>query len=154
MFWHSLGVPPSLGPPQKPIFWLPQTRALVLFYYQPISNRRMFWHHLGIPPWVPPKIDPPIINLFVWLKLGRQFYFLISTDTTDKYFDIVWGCHPPGKIPKWTPKNKFLHDQTYDACVFDISRYFRGKYFDRVWGYPPEEPQMDPLKINFFNGFC
>ena len=39
---------------------------------------------------------------------------------------------PPQDGP---PKIKFLHDQTYDACVCDISRYFRGKHFDRVWGY-------------------
>ena len=54
---------------------------------------------------------------------------------------------PPADPPKWTPKNQILHDEIYDACVFDISRYFKGKCFDRVWGYHPAP--NGPLKHQF-----
>ena len=77
-------------------------------------------------------------------------FFDISRYLRDKYFDIVWGCHPPG-----TPKNQFFEWlQLEFYFFFDISRYITEKYFDIVWGCPPPppgDPQMDPTKINFLN---
>ena len=100
----------------------------------------IIWKYPPPPASGTPKMDPPSTYFFVWLKLGRQFYILISTDTTDKYFDLVWECHFHSETPpsRWTPKINFLHDQTYDACVFHISAYFRGKFFDRVGAYHPQ----------------
>ena len=35
-------------------------------------------------------------------------FYDISRYLTDKYFDIVWECHPPRDPPKWNPKNQFF----------------------------------------------
>ena len=35
-------------------------------------------------------------------------FYDISRYLTDKYFDIVWGCHPLGDPPNGPPKNQFF----------------------------------------------
>ena len=76
-------------------------------------------------------------------------FFDISRYSTDKYFDIVWGCHPPGDPPKWTPrKSIFWIAQLRVPVCYDISRFLTDKYFDIVWGC---HPPGDPPKINFLN---
>ena len=70
---------------------------------------------------------------------------------TDKYFDIVWVCHPLG-TPQMDPsKINILNSSTWVPVCFDISRYLTDKYFDIVWRcHPPREPpQMDPQKSIF-----
>ena len=78
-------------------------------------------------------------------------FYDISRCLTDKYFDIVWGCHPQGP-PKWTPqKSIFFTAQARLPVCFDISRYLTDKYFDIVWGcYPSPEipPKQTPQKSN------
>ena len=39
------------------------------------------------------------------------------------------------------------------VSVFYISKYLTDKYFDIVWGSPPETPQMDLPKNQFFERF-
>ena len=43
----------------------------------------------------PPENGAPKNPFFEWLKLECYFFFDISRYLTDKYFDILWGCHPP-----------------------------------------------------------
>ena len=75
-------------------------------------------------------------------------FYDISRYLTDKYFDIVWGCHPP----RDPPKNQFFLWFNLRVPVFyDISRYLPDKYFDIVWGCHPPPPGDCP-KINFLNG--
>ena len=57
-----------------------------------------------------PQNGVPKNQFFERLKLGCYFFFAISRYLTDKYFDIVWGCHsslgtPPQMDP---PKINFL----------------------------------------------
>ena len=47
-----------------------------------------------------PLGDPPQNQLFERLNLSRYF--------ADKYFDIVWGCRPPGTPQKQTPENQYF----------------------------------------------
>ena len=91
---------------------------------------------MGIPAPLgpPPKMDPPNINFTVCLAQTRAPVLFFDINRYNRQIfrhsltvPPLWG--PPQGGP---PKIKFLHDQIYDACVFDISRYFRGKYFDRV----------------------
>ena len=154
IFWHSLGVLPPPRPssnrPPKINFWLPHTRALVFFYYQPMSKRRMFWHRLEIPHWRPPKKDPSNI-IFVWLKLVCQFYFLVSTDTTNKYFDIVWGFHFPSKPPKVDPhKSNFARPNLWCLCFSYHYILQRQKFWQSSRAPPPEDPPNRPPKHQFF----
>ena len=58
------------------------------------------------PPGTPPNWGPKKL-IFERLKL-ECYLFLISVDIKDKYFDIVWGCHPPRE----PPKNQFLNGLT------------------------------------------
>ena len=91
------GDPPKTDPLQIK-FWLPQTRALVRFSnISPYLTDECF-DIFKNTPLGPPKWTPKYL-FFVCLKLGRQFYFLILTDKTDKYFDVVLGCHPTGYPP-------------------------------------------------------
>ena len=86
-------------------------------------NRQIFWHSLGVPP---PRGPPQ--NHFFWMAQVRVPVCLdISRYLTDKYFVIVWGCHPP--------KINFLNSLTWVPVCFDISRcLITDKYFDVVWG--------------------
>ena len=81
-------------------------------------------------------------------------FYHISRYLTDKYFDIVWGCHHPGDPPNGPPNINFLNGSTWVPVCFDISRYLTDKYFDIVWGcHPPgDPPKWTPPKINFLNG--
>ena len=85
-------------------------------------------------------------------------FYDISRYSTDKYFDIVWGCHPPGDPPNGPPKMNCLKSSTWVPVCYDISRYSTDKYFDIVWGChpPPRDPQMDPqnsgVRWAFFQG--
>ena len=80
--------------------------------------------------WTPPK------SMFWMVQLRVPVCYDISRYLTDKYFDIVWGCHhPPGDPPKWTPKKSiFWMAQARVPVFYDISRYLTDKYFDIVWG--------------------
>ena len=53
-------------------------------------------------------MDPPKINSLNGLALGAS-YFDISRYLTDKYFDIVWGCHPLGPLQNGLQKINFLN---------------------------------------------
>ena len=62
---------------------------------------------------VPPPREPPKNQLFERLNLECQLVFYdISRYLTDKYFDIVWGCHPPEDFPNGPPKINFLNGST------------------------------------------
>ena len=52
-------------------------------------------------------MDPPRNQIFP-AQLMEPLCFDISRDLTDKYFDIVWGCHPPGEPPNGPLKNQFF----------------------------------------------
>ena len=79
----------------------------------------------------------------------------ISRYLTDKYFDIVWGCHPLGTPQMDLQKSIFRTAQAREPVCIGISKYLTNKYFDIVWEChlspppPPRTPQMDPPKINF-----
>ena len=72
----------------------------------------------------------------------------ISRNLTDKYFDIVWGCHPPPqRTPKWTPKNQFFEwlnlgcqfvlisgaARARVPVFYNIRRYLTDKCFDSTF---------------------
>ena len=59
----------------------------------------------------PPKMGPQKINFL--MAQARVLLFLdISRYLTDKYFDVVWGCHAPGDTPNGPQKNNFLNGLT------------------------------------------
>ena len=75
--------------------------------------------------------------------------FDISSYLTDKYFDIVWGCHHPGDPFKWTSQTSiFWMAQARVLLFFDISRYLTDKYFDIVLGVP--SPRGSPQTSIFW----
>ena len=103
-------------------------------------------------------MDPPK-SIFWMAQLRVPVCFDISRYLTNKYFDIVWGCHPPGTSPNGPPKNIiFWTAQLRIPVFYDIIRYLTDKYFNRqiFWhslgGHPPPRRllQMDLPKINFF----
>ena len=116
----------------------------------------MYLHHLEIPPLrTPPKWTLQILIFCLAQTRAPVLFFDINRYNRQIFRHSLRV--PPREAPlSGPPKTKFLHDQTYIACVFYISGYFRAKHFDRAWGYhpPSKTSQMDPLKINFFNGFC
>ena len=65
-----------------------------------------------------------------------QVCYDISRYSTEKYFDIVWGYHPPGTPPNGPPKSQFFEwlKQGWVPVWFDISSYLTDKYFDIAWG--------------------
>ena len=150
-------MPPSRGPPKNQFFlWLNLKCHCFMISADTAFTRQIFWHSLGVPtPRGPPKWTPQ--KWIFWRAQSTMLRFYdISRYLTDKYFDIVWGCHPPSRgTPKWTPqKSIFWTAQLRVPVCFDISRYLTDKYFDRVWGcHHPEIPQManGPPKINFLN---
>ena len=92
-------------------------------------------------------MDPPNINCLLGQNWGASFIFRYQQTPQTNISTYFEGATPRG-LPQTGPlKIKFLHDQVYIACVFDISRYVRGKYFDRVWGYHP--PPNGPPKNQF-----
>ena len=115
------GTPPKWGS-KKSIFWTAQARVLVVFDISRYSTDKYFdivWgcHPLGVPPprgatpSGPPQMDPPKINVSnssTWVPVC----FDISRYLTNKYFDIVWWCHPPGDPPNEPPKNQFLNSSS------------------------------------------
>ena len=59
--------------------------------------------------------------------------FDISRYLTDKYLDIVGGCHPPGNPPNGPPKTSIsLMAQHRVPRFYDISRDLTDKYFGVV----------------------
>ena len=113
--------PPRTTPkqtPQKSIFWLAQTRALIVLNISTSLRDKCFAIIWEYPPGGPPKWTYQKL-IFSSAQNRVPVLFDINRCLTDKYFIIVWGCHfhsePPQTGP---PKNKFLHDQIYDACVF------------------------------------
>ena len=73
-------------------------------------------------------------SIFKRLNLGYQFFY-ISGYLTDKYFDIILGCHTPVDPQIYPPKINFLNGLTSGASFFDISRFLTDKYFDVIWSY-------------------
>ena len=61
---------------------------------------------------MPPPRDPPKWTLqksmFWTAELRVPVFYDISRCLTDKYFNIVWGCHPAGYPPNWPPKNQIF----------------------------------------------
>ena len=85
-------------------------------------------------------------------RLDFWYLFDISRYLTDKYFDIVWGCHPSGDPPKWTPQKLiFWTAQLRVPMFYDISRYLTDKCIDIVWGCQPpgNPPKWTPQKSIF-----
>ena len=94
------------------------------------------------PPGTPPK------SIFSTAQARVPVCYDISRYLMDKFFDIVWGCHPPQMDPS---KINFLNGSTSGAVFFDISRDSTEKYLDIVWGAtPPGNPPNEPLKNQFF----
>ena len=104
------------------------------------------------PPGIPPKWTLQILIFCLAQTRAPVLFFDINRYNRQIFRHSLRVPPPRGTPQNGPPKIKFLHDQVYDACVFDISKYFRGKHFDRVW--VTTHPQTDPLNINFFNGFC
>ena len=53
---------------------------------------------------------------------GRVLLFFdISRYLTDKYFDIVWECHPPRELPQMDSKNQFFERLNLECQCFMIS---------------------------------
>ena len=136
------GMAPS-GIPPKPIFWTTQFTMPVFF---DISSGYFGDKYFDIVWGCHPPGTPR--NQFFWLAQTRALIFFKYQHISKRqmfwhHLKISLPRVPPQSGP---PKIKFLHDQVYDACVFDISRYFRGKHFDRVWEYhpPPRTPQTEP----------
>ena len=50
----------------------------------------------------------PQKSIFFTAQARVPVCFDISIYLTDKYFDIVWGCHPPRGPPNGSPKNQFF----------------------------------------------
>ena len=74
---------------------------------------KFFWATL---PGTPPKWGPKT-SIF-WTAQARVLVFFdISMYSTNKYFDIVWGLHPPGK----PPKNQFFERLKVEFYFFLIS---------------------------------
>ena len=107
----------------------------------------MFWHDLKIAPLQTPQNGPSKYKFLVWLKLGRQFYFSILTDTTDKYFDIVWGCPPPRKAPK---TQIFARPNLRCLCFLN-QKILQRQTFWQSLGVPPPLKNLSnrPLKHHF-----
>ena len=63
------------------------------------------------PPRGPPQMDPRK-SIFSAAQLRVPVFYDISRCLTDKYFDIVWGCHPPGTPQMDPPKINFLNGST------------------------------------------
>ena len=104
-----------------------------------------------MPPPPPPRDSPewiPQKSIFWTAQFTVPVCFGISRYLTDKYLDIVWGCHPTGTPPNRPLKNNLLLWYQF----YDISRDLTDKYFDIVWGcHPPWRlPQMDPPRNQFF----
>ena len=108
---------------------------------------RNFWgNSIGNPPNGASKYQ-----FFERLKLRCYFFFNISRYLTDKYFNVVWGCHPPGDSPNRPPKSTFWMAQARVLLFFDISRYLTDNYFDIVWGcHPPWGPRNGLPKNQIF----
>ena len=98
------------------------------------------------PPGTPPKWGPKK-SIFLMAQARVLLFFAISRYFTDKYFDIVWGCHPPNGPPKIN-----LNGSTWVPVFYDIRRYLTDNYLDIFWGchIPPGTPQMDPQKSIFW----
>ena len=141
---------PQMDPP-KIKFSNSSSSAGSLNWYQRILNRKIFWRSLGVPP-PPPGIPPnaPPQKWIVWTAwLKVPVCFDVSRYLTDKYFDIVCGCHPPNG----PPKSIFGITQARPAVCIDISKYLTDKYFGVLWEcHPPGSPQMHPPKNEFLNG--
>ena len=105
-----------------------------------LQTQFFFRNFLGQLHQEPPKWGPKN-QFFERLKLGCYFFFDISRYLTDKYFDIVWGYHPPRDPPNGPPKNQFFEWLKLEFYFFDISRYLTHKYFDIVWGLPKWTPR-------------
>ena len=61
-------------------------------------------------------------------------FYDISRYFLDKYFDIVWGCHPPGDPPNEPlQKSIFLTAQARVPVFYDIRRDLTDKLFDSTF---------------------
>ena len=83
-----------------------------------------------------PKNPHPKLGAKAFIFLAAQAiqganFFDINRYLTDKYFDIVLGCHspPPGSLSKWTPKSQFFERSTtqkprnsVDGCLLSVMR--------------------------------
>ena len=100
--WQRLEIRAPQGPPWKKVGGGPGPPRHL--WYQQIFNRQMFWHSLGVPPPGDPPKWTPQKSMFWTAQVSMPVCFDIRRYLTDKYFGVVWGCHPP-----WgPPKNQFL----------------------------------------------
>ena len=88
---------------------------------------------------------------------ARVVLFLdISRSLTEKYFDVVWGCHPPPGTPQMDPqKSIFSTAQLRVPVLYDISRDLtlnRQIFWCSLGVLPPRDPPNGPPKRNFLNG--
>ena len=79
-------------------------------------------------------MDPLKNHFFSPAQLKVPVWFDISRYLANNYLDIVWGCHPPGEPPTWTPqKSIFETAQLRVPVCYDIRRYLTDNYFDSTF---------------------
>ena len=105
----------------------------------------MFSHSLGEPH----PGDPPKIN-FLLNQIYDTCFFDISRSLRGKYFDKVWGNHPPWTPPNGPPKINFLNRLNYSSSFFSYYEILKRQ----ILGYtlkvqPLGNPQMNSTNINF-----
>ena len=105
-------------------------------------TRQIFWRSLGMP--LSPRTPQKSIFWTAWLRV--PVYFDMRRYLTEKYFDIVWGCHPPGDPPKLN----FLNGSTWDASLFWYLQIFNRQIFWHSLGVPPPFPPGNPPKWSTF----
>ena len=74
----------------------------------------------------------PQKSIFWTAQLRVPVFYDISRDLTDKYFDIVWRCHPRGP-PNAPSKINFWMAQARVQVFCDIRRYLTDKFFDSTF---------------------
>ena len=62
---------------------------------------------MGAPPPGTPQITPPKL-IFSMAQARVPVFYDIRRYLTDKYFDIVWGCHAPEDSQNGPLKNEFF----------------------------------------------
>ena len=96
-----------------------------------------------------PQNGAPKHPFFERLKLECYFFFAISRYLTDKYFDIVWGCHPPGYPPNGPIKNQFFERLNLGCYFFLISAdHSRRRWGGRGGGRPPIRFKTSKIRAN------
>ena len=78
-------------------------------------------------------------------------FYDISKYLTDKYFDIVWGCHPPETPQMDLPKNQIFErlNLVCQSVLISADIYLTIILTEFGGATPLGTPQMDPQKSIF-----